>query len=230
MSTSIRARAAAIGLSVVVASFISGCRGDSQRQALLVRSAPATNGASASEAVSPPVPSAQANALRGVEPTPTTTKVVDLPPQVTTTSLPGSTVASVPPPAPGSAPVPPSGTPMTSTTSTTSPAQHCDAHSGPAPQPGQPPEPSISGVAPASGPARGGTTVTIKGDHLTGTTGVAFRQPGMQGYAATSYTVVSDTEITATTPAVPAPGYFCVNVATGGGTSQPSPGAVYNYT
>ena len=56
--------------------------------------------------------------------------------------------------------------------------------------------PTVSGVAPASGPIAGGTTVTITGGGFTGTTKVTFGP-----VAAISFTVVSDTEITAVSPA-----------------------------
>ncbi|GGF32977.1 hypothetical protein GCM10011519_03040 [Marmoricola endophyticus] len=54
----------------------------------------------------------------------------------------------------------------------------------------------VTGVTPASGSRSGGTSVTITGEHFTGAKQVTFG-----GVAATSYAVVSDTEITATTPA-----------------------------
>ncbi|MBH0009803.1 IPT/TIG domain-containing protein [Salinibacterium sp. SWN1162] len=56
--------------------------------------------------------------------------------------------------------------------------------------------PSISEISPASGPATGGTAVTITGTDFGGSTGVTF-----DGVAATDFTVVSDTEITVTSPA-----------------------------
>ncbi|WP_460573979.1 IPT/TIG domain-containing protein [Humibacter soli] len=55
---------------------------------------------------------------------------------------------------------------------------------------------TITGVSPSEGPEDGGTQVTITGQCLTGATGVEFG-----GVAATSFTVVSDTEIIAVTPA-----------------------------
>ncbi|MBH0024910.1 IPT/TIG domain-containing protein [Salinibacterium sp. SWN248] len=56
--------------------------------------------------------------------------------------------------------------------------------------------PVISDVDPSSGPATGGTAVTITGTGFTGSTGVTF-----DGDAGTTFTVVSDTEITVTSPA-----------------------------
>ncbi len=56
--------------------------------------------------------------------------------------------------------------------------------------------PSISGLTPNSGPATGGTSVTISGNSFTGATAVTFG-----GVAATSFTVNSSNLITAVTPA-----------------------------
>jgi hypothetical protein len=72
--------------------------------------------------------------------------------------------------------------------------------------------PTVTGVSPASGPAAGGTGVTITGTNLTGATVVKF-----DGIAATGVTVVSATSITATTPA-DAAGAADVAVTTAGGT------------
>lgn len=58
-----------------------------------------------------------------------------------------------------------------------------------------PPPPVISSITPAAGPELGGTTVTISGSGLTAADGVSFG-----GVAAASYSVNSDTEITAVTP------------------------------
>jgi IPT/TIG domain len=72
--------------------------------------------------------------------------------------------------------------------------------------------PAVTGVSPDSGPAAGGTTVTISGSGFTGATLVDF---GMS--PATSLTVVSDTSITASSP--PGSGTVDVTVTTPGGTS-----------
>ena len=74
--------------------------------------------------------------------------------------------------------------------------------------------PTVSGVTPASGPATGGTTVTIIGTNFTGATGVAFG-----GKAAASFTVASATQITATEPAGTAGQTVDITVTTPGGTS-----------
>ncbi|HET9199082.1 MAG TPA: IPT/TIG domain-containing protein [Solirubrobacterales bacterium] len=71
------------------------------------------------------------------------------------------------------------------------------------------PAPEVSAVTPASGPVTGGTLVTITGKNLTGASAVRF------GTApATSFTVDSDTEITATAPSNLRPGKVDVSVAT----------------
>jgi hypothetical protein len=54
----------------------------------------------------------------------------------------------------------------------------------------------VTGLNPATGPAAGGTTVTITGTDFTGATDVKFGTS-----AASSFTVNSDTSITARTPA-----------------------------
>lgn len=58
------------------------------------------------------------------------------------------------------------------------------------------PTPSITSIAPTSGTESGGTVVTITGTGFTGATSATFG-----GTAGTSFTVVSDTEITVSTPA-----------------------------
>ncbi|MFJ3953849.1 beta strand repeat-containing protein [Streptomyces libani] len=75
--------------------------------------------------------------------------------------------------------------------------------------------PVLLGVAPLSGPLTGGNTVTLTGTHLIEATAVRFGAT-----AATSFTVVSDTQITAVVPAGAA-GPVQVTVTTVGGTSNP---------
>jgi hypothetical protein len=74
------------------------------------------------------------------------------------------------------------------------------------------PAPTVAKVAPAKGPASGGTTVTITGLHLTGATAVSF------GTVAASFSVKSSTQIVATAPPGPV-GIVDVRVTTPGGTS-----------
>lgn len=75
------------------------------------------------------------------------------------------------------------------------------------------PVPTFSGIAPATGPAAGGTTVTISGTGFTGARMVIF-----DGIDASSFTVDSATQITATTTAHAA-GAVNVAVISGGGTA-----------
>lgn len=65
-----------------------------------------------------------------------------------------------------------------------------------APPVGAPPKPNVTNVSPQSGPATGGTVVTITGSGFTGALSVRFSGVGN----AASFTVNSDTSITATTP------------------------------
>lgn len=64
----------------------------------------------------------------------------------------------------------------------------------------------VTGISPASGPTAGGNTITITGTGFTGATGVWFQQnvSFTTHIAKASFTVDSDTQITATVP--PAPG------------------------
>ena len=81
----------------------------------------------------------------------------------------------------------------------------------------EPLAPTVSGVSPTSGPAAGGTSVTITGTNLDSATGVKFGAT-----AAASFTVNSATQITATAPA--GIGTVDVTVTNPGGTSSTSVG------
>jgi hypothetical protein len=85
------------------------------------------------------------------------------------------------------------------------------------------PVPSVTGVSPAAGPPAGGTSVTITGSGFTGASGVTFGT-----VAATSFTVVSDTQIHATTPAGSS-GTVNVTITTPGGTSASNAAAEFTY-
>ena len=81
------------------------------------------------------------------------------------------------------------------------------------------PAPTVTSLSPATGPAAGGTVVTVTGTGFTGATSVQFgSNPG------TALTVVSDTEITVTSPAG-AVGAVPVTVTTPAGTSAAGPTA-----
>jgi hypothetical protein len=71
------------------------------------------------------------------------------------------------------------------------------------------PAPEITTISPPSGSVTGATLVTITGKNLNGTTAVAFG-----GAPAASFTVDSDTEITATAPRTARPGKVDVSVTT----------------
>jgi autotransporter passenger strand-loop-strand repeat protein len=77
--------------------------------------------------------------------------------------------------------------------------------------------PTVSKVSPASGPAAGGSTVTITGTNFTGATAVSFGST-----PAASFNVVSSTQITVTEPAGAAGHTVDVTVTTPGGKSATS--------
>jgi hypothetical protein len=82
----------------------------------------------------------------------------------------------------------------------------------------------VTGVAPPDGPPAGATTVTITGSGFTGATAVMFGS-----VAAADFTVDSDTQITATSPAQPA-GTGDVTVTGPNGGSPPVPADQFTYT
>ena len=86
-----------------------------------------------------------------------------------------------------------------------------------------PAAPTVSGISPTSGPIAGGTSVIITGTYLTAATAVNFGSTN-----ATSYTINSATQITATAPAGSA-GAVDIIVITVGGTSATSSGDQFTY-
>jgi hypothetical protein len=84
---------------------------------------------------------------------------------------------------------------------------------------------TVTGVSPGSGPVSGGTSVAITGSGFTGATAVNFGAT-----AASSFTVNSDTSITATAPAASAVGPVDVTVTTPSGTSATSSADQFTYT
>jgi hypothetical protein len=83
--------------------------------------------------------------------------------------------------------------------------------------------PAVTGVAPNTGTAAGGDTVTITGTGFTNTTDVSF------GAFSASFTVNSDTSITATTPTASIDGTVDVTVTNVGGTSATSTADQFTY-
>jgi hypothetical protein len=88
------------------------------------------------------------------------------------------------------------------------------------------PVPTVTAVTPIQGPAAGGTVVTITGTDFTGMTLPAGLTFG--GANATTYTVDSATQITATAPAHAA-GLVQVQVTSLGGASANTPADDYTY-
>jgi hypothetical protein len=86
------------------------------------------------------------------------------------------------------------------------------------------PVPTVTGVSPSSGPLAGTTSITIIGSGLTGATKVLFGN-----VAATSFTVVSSTEITAVSPPQ-APELHNIFVTTPNGTSADVSADEFTYT
>src|SRR5581483_4364617 len=86
--------------------------------------------------------------------------------------------------------------------------------------------PTVTAVSPSAGPAAGGTSVTITGTGFLTVSGAAGVEFG--GVDATSYTVDSDTQITATTPAASA-GTVDVTVTSGNGTSSATAADHFTY-
>jgi hypothetical protein len=82
--------------------------------------------------------------------------------------------------------------------------------------------PTVTGLNPTSGPAAGGTLVTITGTGFTGATVVDFGAT-----AATEFTVINGTTITADSPA--GTGTVDVTVTTPDGTSATTPGNRFTY-
>ncbi|MFM7253605.1 MAG: beta strand repeat-containing protein, partial [Ilumatobacteraceae bacterium] len=84
--------------------------------------------------------------------------------------------------------------------------------------------PVVSQLTPASGTWRGGTTVVINGSNLTGALEVSFGST-----AATTFTVNSASQITATAPASVVAADVFVTVRTVGGTSATGTDSTYTY-
>jgi eukaryotic-like serine/threonine-protein kinase len=116
-------------------------------------------------------------------------------------SSPGSSSASA------SASAKPSSSAKASSSASSSPKASASSSAS-----SSPPAPALTGISPASGPAGGGTSVTITGTGLAGAKGVSF------GGAAATITADSATQITVTSPPGNA-GPVNVIVVTPGGTT-----------
>ena len=93
----------------------------------------------------------------------------------------------------------------------------------PAPTPTPASDPAVTSLNPSSGPASGGTAVTVTGSGFTGATAVSFGT-----LAAASFDVVSDTRLIAVTPGG-AVGTVAVGVTTSTGRSVADPGSQFDY-
>ncbi len=85
------------------------------------------------------------------------------------------------------------------------------------------PRPRVTGISSGQGPSSGGTSLTISGDGFTAATAVDFGS-----IPAASFSVTSDTSITAVAPAE-APGSVAVSVTSPGGTSLPISGDRFTF-
>ena len=103
------------------------------------------------------------------------------------------------------------------------PGGYVGHHRRPMSSPTQRRRPTVTGMSPTSGPAAGGTLVTITGTGFTGATAVDFGTT-----PATDVTVVNDTTVTADSPA--GTGTVDVTVTTPGGTSATSPADQFTYS
>ncbi|WP_174520785.1 beta strand repeat-containing protein, partial [Sphingomonas soli] len=87
--------------------------------------------------------------------------------------------------------------------------------------------PTVTGISPSTGPSTGGTPVTITGTNFSGTSGAGGVKFGTVN--ASSYTVISRTQINATSPANSA-GIHDVRVTNGSQTSAISADDKFTYT
>ena len=87
------------------------------------------------------------------------------------------------------------------------------------------PPPSISALAPPKGSIKGGTSVVISGHDFSGASAVSFGT-----VAATSFSVDSDTQITAVAPKASKPGAVGISATTAAGTTAGSAANQFTYT
>jgi hypothetical protein len=154
--------------------------------------------------LSPAGPGAAAPAAAAAKPSPSRKPKPSPSPTAKHLTAPSSPAPAAPvsaPPGRGAAP-PASAAPNPSSSgqpATFSPSPPAPASPSPPPSPSMVPAgplPAVSSIQPSSGPSRGGTTVRITGSGFAGATAVLFG-----GTNARSFTVNSDTSITAVSPA-----------------------------
>lgn len=87
------------------------------------------------------------------------------------------------------------------------------------------PLPGITAISPGSGSIKGGASVVITGTDFAGVSAVKFGSA-----AALSFTVNSETQITATAPATTTPGAVDTSVTTAAGTTTASAADQFTYT
>lgn len=91
------------------------------------------------------------------------------------------------------------------------------------------PAPRVTGIDPIVGSDQGGETITISGSGFTGVTEVFFDGGSEAWWDAANFTVISDTEITATTPAIDWDGATDVIVSGPGGQSARADADVFTF-
>jgi len=87
------------------------------------------------------------------------------------------------------------------------------------------PPPGITGVNSPTGSIKGGTSVVISGHDFTGATGVKFGS-----VSASSFTVNSDTQVTAVSPPSAGPGAVDTSITTPAGTTEMTGADKFTYT
>ncbi len=87
------------------------------------------------------------------------------------------------------------------------------------------PRPAVTSISPTSGSKAGGVTVTVNGSGFTDAYQVTFA-----GTQASTFTVVSDSQISVRVPSAAATGTVDIQVSTPGGTSKAVAGDRFTYT
>jgi IPT/TIG domain/PASTA domain len=86
------------------------------------------------------------------------------------------------------------------------------------------PAPTITGISPATGPTAGGTSVSLTGTDFTSVTGVRFGD-----VPASSFTVDSESALTAVSPPAPRSEWVSVSVTTIAGSSPSTGHSLFEY-